>query len=183
MAVMMLVSGRLFDKHGLKKLAVPGIILLIVSTVPFTNLQKDTSLMFITVFCAIRYLGIALVIMPMQTAGMNSLPKELLAHGNAVVNTAKQIVGSLGTAVLITVMSNVTSKNAPVESLATTNSALYKSLILDASLKGIDTTFAMMIGLIVIALVMAFFLKDKNYKKNKKDKLFLKDINEEEQIA
>jgi MFS family permease len=36
MAVMMLISGRLFDKHGVKKLAIPGIILLVIIIYMFT---------------------------------------------------------------------------------------------------------------------------------------------------
>lgn len=35
MAFMMMVSGRLFDKYGVKKLAIPGLILLVISTIPF----------------------------------------------------------------------------------------------------------------------------------------------------
>ena len=177
MAAMMMVSGRLFDKYGVKKLAIPGIILLTVSTIPFTSLQRNTSLMFIMVLYTIRYIGISLAIMPLQTAGMNDLPKRLLPHGSAVVNTAKQVVGSIGTAVLITVMSNVTSTNAPDKALAKTNVGLYKSGMLDATLKGIDTTFIFMIALIVIALVMSFFLN------SKKPKADIKEIKEEIQIA
>lgn len=177
MAVMMLVSGRLFDKIGVKKLAIPGIILLALSTVPFTNLHRETSLMFITVVYAIRYIGIALVIMPLQTDGMNDLPKKLLPHGSAVVNMAKQVAGSLGAAVLITVMSNVTSSNAPDKALVKANVGLYKLGMLDAALKGINTTFIFMIALTTIALVMSFFLKDKNQKRD------IKNTKKEKQVA
>ena len=109
LGVMMLISGRMFDKYGAKKLTIPGIMLLVIASLPFTNLHKDTPTMYITVAYAIRYIGISFALMPMQTAGMNDLPNKLLAHGSAVVNTARQLAGSLGAAVLITVMSNVTT--------------------------------------------------------------------------
>jgi EmrB/QacA subfamily drug resistance transporter len=166
MAVMMLISGRLFDKYGVKKLAIPGIILLIIASFPFASLHRDTSVMFIAVLYAIRYMGIALVIMPMQTAGVNALPNKLLAHASAVINMAKQVAGSLGSAVLITVMSNVAASNAPDKTLAKTNVELYKSGMLDATLKGVNTTFMFVIALTVISLVISFFLKEK--KKNNK---------------
>jgi EmrB/QacA subfamily drug resistance transporter len=166
MAVMMLISGRLFDKYGVKKLAIPGIILLIIASFPFASLHRDTSVMFIAVLYAIRYMGIALVIMPMQTAGVNALPNKLLAHASAVINMAKQVAGSLGSAVLITVMSNVAASNAPDKVLAKTNVELYKSGMLDATLKGVNTTFMFVIALTVISLVISFFLKEK--KKNNK---------------
>jgi MFS family permease len=158
MSVMMLVAGRLFDKHGVKKLAIPGIILLIIAFIPFASLNRDTSVIYITVLYAIRYVGIALVIMPMQTAGVNALPNKLLAHASAVINMSKQVAGSLGSAVLITVMSNVAASNAPNKALAKTNVELYKSGMLDATLKGVNTTFMFVIALTVISLVISFFL-------------------------
>jgi MFS family permease len=161
MAVMMVVSGRLFDKYGLKKLAIPGIILLIVSTFPFANLHKDVSTMYIAVLYAIRYIGIALVLMPLQTAGVNDLPNKLLPHASAVVNTAKQVAGSIGSAILITVMSNVAATNAPNKSLAKTNMGLYKLEMLDAAIKGMNATFKFVIVITVIALVVSFFLNSK----------------------
>lgn len=166
MAVMTLISGRLFDKHGVKKLAVPGIILLIIASFPFASLQRDTSVIFIAALYAIRYIGIALVIMPLQTAGMNALPNKLLPHASAVINMARQVAGSLGSAVLITVMSNVAASNAPDKALAKTNAVLYKSGMLDAAMKGINTTFLFVIALTVISLVMSFFLKDKRKNSN-----------------
>ena len=166
MAVTVLISGRLFDKYGARKLAIPGIILLVIASLPFSNLHKDISTMFITVIYSIRYIGIALVIMPLQTAGMNALPNKLLAHASAVINMAKQVAGSLGTAVLITVMSNVATSNAPAKALAKTNVALYKSGMLDATLKGINTTFIFIIGVTVISLIFSLFLKGKTQNKN-----------------
>ena len=177
MAVMMLVSGRLFDKYGVRKLAIPGIILLIVGTLPFINLHKDTSLIFISVIYSIRYIGIALVIMPMQTAGMNDLPNKVLAHASSVVNMAKQVAGSLGAAILITVLSNVTTSNAPDKVLAKTNVGLYKLGMLDAALKGMNTTFMFVIALTVISLVISFFLKGKKQNNNLIEK------NKSEQVA
>jgi hypothetical protein len=90
----------------------------------------------------------------------------MLAHASAVINMAKQVAGSLGSAVLITVMSNVAASNAPDKALAKTNVELYKSGMLDATLKGVNTTFVFVIALTVISLVISFFLKEK--KKNKK---------------
>lgn len=176
MALMSLISGRLFDKHGVKKLTIPGIILLIIASIPFASLHRDTSVVFIAVLYAIRYTGIALVIMPLQTAGMNALPNNLLAHASAVINMARQVAGSLGTAVLVTVMSNVAASNAPAKALANTNAALYKSGMLDATLKGVNTTFIFVIVLTAISFVMSFLLKDK-----KKDCHLIK--NSKEQVA
>jgi hypothetical protein len=41
--------------------------------------------------------------MPLNTAGVNALPRELGSHGSAVNNTVRQLAGAIGTAVVITV--------------------------------------------------------------------------------
>jgi EmrB/QacA subfamily drug resistance transporter len=167
MAFASLISGRLFDQYGAKKLAVPGVILLVIATMPFTQLHTDTPVALISIFSAIRYIGIALVLMPMQTAGMNSLPNKLITHATAVVNMSKQVAGSLGAAVLITLMSNVASAHAPALEMASTNAAAYQSGMLEATLKGINFTFIFILGLTAIALILAFFLKDKKVQRQK----------------
>jgi uncharacterized membrane protein len=64
--------------------------------------------------------------------------------------------------------------------LAKTDSALYKSGMLDASLKGVNTTFMFVIAITVIALIMSFFLKDK-----KKSRVLVENSNDriEEKLA
>ncbi len=58
-------------------------------------------------------------------------------------------------------MSNVTTSNVPNKALAKTNMELYKSGMLDAATKGMNTTFMVCISLTVAALVMTLFLKEK----------------------
>jgi hypothetical protein len=65
---------------------------------------------------------------------------------------------------LTTVMSNVAASNAPDKALAKTNVELYKSGMLDATLKGVNTTFMFVIALTMISLVISFFLKGEKEK-------------------
>ena len=46
------------------------------------------------------------IMMTVMTEGMNQLPLHLTSHGTAVSNTARTVAGSIGTAFLITVMTN-----------------------------------------------------------------------------
>lgn len=49
-----------------------------------------------------------MVMMPVSTAALNQLPKRLIAHGAAMDNTMKMIAASVGTAILVTVMTSAT---------------------------------------------------------------------------
>lgn len=104
MGLMSPVTGRAFDRYGARWLCVIGFALVAVSTVPLSMLRADTSLLLIAAANAVRMLGTAMVIMPVTTAALNHLPSSLIPHGTAVNNTLRQIAASVGTAVLITVM-------------------------------------------------------------------------------
>jgi len=42
--------------------------------------------------------------MPITTAGLNQLPSNIHAHGTAISNTVKQVSGAIGTALLVTIL-------------------------------------------------------------------------------
>ena len=52
-----------------------------------------------------RMFGLSLVNMPLNTWGLNSLDNSVMSHGTAIGNTFRNVAGSLGTAILVTVMS------------------------------------------------------------------------------
>lgn len=98
------ITGRLFDRFGMKWLAIIGFFILVVTTFMFTSLSTETSFAYIATFNAFRMLSIAMVMMPVTTAGLNQLPQRLIPHGAAVNNTFRQVSGAIGTAVLVTIM-------------------------------------------------------------------------------
>jgi hypothetical protein len=53
-----------------------------------------------------QMIGVTLLMMPLITAGINSLPVPLIAHAAAMNNTLRMVGASIGTAMLITVLSN-----------------------------------------------------------------------------
>ena len=61
-------------------------------------------------FCA--YLGISMVMMRISTNGLNQLPLHLYPHGTAMNNTLNQVAGAIGTALLVTIMTNRTESQA-----------------------------------------------------------------------
>ncbi|MFD2704538.1 MDR family MFS transporter [Salibacterium lacus] len=105
MGLMSPITGRIFDKVGAKWLAITGLLLVTVSNVMYTVLSTETSFVYMTTFYAMRMFGVAMVMMPVTTAGLNVLPRDLIPHGTAMNNTLRQVAGSIGTALLVTVMS------------------------------------------------------------------------------
>jgi len=103
MGVMNPITGKLFDKYGAKWLLRSGLAILTVTTFFFANLSEDTTFTYLAIVNAIRMMGIAMVMMPSTTLGLNQLPNHLISHGTAMNNTFRQISGAVGTAVLVTI--------------------------------------------------------------------------------
>jgi EmrB/QacA subfamily drug resistance transporter len=106
MGVMSPISGAIFDRIGARPLAIIGLIITAVTTWEFSLLTDATTYGHIMVIYTIRSFGMSLLMMSVQTEGLNQLPPHLGSHGTAMSNTVRQIAGSIGTAWLITVMSS-----------------------------------------------------------------------------
>ncbi len=113
------ISGRLFDQFGPRKLAIPGLLIVTVFTLPMVMMGESTSLIYLAIVYMIRTFGLALVNMPLNTWGLNALENDVIAHGTAIGNTFRQVASSLGTATLITVMSIVIAMSPDPASIPT----------------------------------------------------------------
>src|SRR5690625_4905024 len=148
------ITGKIFDRYGAKWLAVIGFIILTVSTFAFTNLGTSTSMLAITILYAIRMFGISMVMMPATTAGLNQLKDSLIPHGIAMTNTLRQVAASIGTAVLVTVMT------------ITTTTAQSNPNIENPSIHGVNVAFIVLTVISALGIVPSFFIeKPRNRKR------------------
>lgn len=139
------ITGRIFDRIGARWLAIIGMSIMVFSTIPFCMLNPSTSYTMLTVMYAIRLLGMSMVMMPVSTAGLNELPKRLIPHGAAMNNTMRQVAASIGTAILVTVM--------------TTTAAASQHTVQYPRIRGINVAFIVAASLGLLALAGSFFLK------------------------
>ena len=135
--------------------------ILTAATAPFAFLTKTTPVLYIVVLYAIRMFGISMVMMPVTTSGMNALPNKLISHGTAVNNTFRQIASSIGTAILISVLTNVTKDNLPGKSVLNSTPLAYKDQAINATLSGYHAAFIVAIVFGIIGFLIAFALKRK----------------------
>lgn len=159
MGAMMPITGAIFDKHGAKRLAISGMLILTAATLPFAFLTKETPIAMIVILYAMRMFGISMVMMPVTTSGMNALPMNLISHGTAVNNTFRQVASSIGTAILISVLTNVTKDNLPKAGLLKTLPLTYKNQAISATLSGYHAAFFVAVIFGVVGFSITFFLK------------------------
>ncbi|WP_059103571.1 MDR family MFS transporter [Shouchella shacheensis] len=144
MGIMSPITGRIFDKVGARTLSIVGLALVFITSAMYTNLSTTTPLTYLTIVYAIRMFGVSLVMMPVTTAGINVLPRELIPHGTAVNNTLRQVSGSIGTAILVTVMTSSAAASPGDE---------------NAMVDGFNHAFMVATAIAFISLVLAFFIK------------------------
>lgn len=105
MGIMGPIAGALFDRIGLRPLAIVGLLIAAAGSWEFSKLTSGTMYDDILKLYVIRSFGVAFIMMPLMTAGLNQLPRHLNSHGTAMSNTMRQVSGSFGTAILVTIMS------------------------------------------------------------------------------
>lgn len=163
MGIMSPITGKLFDAYGPRMLGITGLSIMGISTYMLATLQLDSSYGYIILVYTLRMFGMGMVMMPIVTNGLNQLPTRLNPHGTAVNNTAQQVSGAIGTAVLVTVMNSVTKSRA--EDLmagvdpATMTEATQLLLNQEALLSGIQYSFYVALGMNIVALILVFFVK------------------------
>ncbi|MGV0167971.1 MDR family MFS transporter [Furfurilactobacillus sp. WILCCON 0119] len=162
MALMSPITGQTFDRLGARRLAIAGMFLLTAGTIPFAMITKSTPTIYITFLYAVRMFGISMVMMPVTTAGMNALSFDLISHGTAVNNTTRQVATSIGSAILVSVLTNVTKGAMPAHHILKETPLEYKVKAINATLSGYHATFWVAIAFCLIGFVLAFFLKGAN---------------------
>ncbi|WP_367300501.1 MDR family MFS transporter [Leuconostoc carnosum] len=158
MGIVSPIAGSFYDKHGAKRLATTGFIILIIGTVPLFFLTADTPTLYITSLYTLRMFGIAMTMMPLTASAMGALSPKTAAQGTAANNTMRQVASSLGTAVLASVMQSVTENNMPKSSLKGQDPLAFGQKALDATLNGFHASFLLAAAFAVAALLVTFFL-------------------------
>jgi EmrB/QacA subfamily drug resistance transporter len=111
MGVMSPISGMLYDRIGIRPLAVVGLLITAVTTFEFTKLTSETAYSHLLLFYALRSFGVSFILMTIMTAGLNALPPALKGHGTATSNTMRQVASSIGIALLVTIMTSRTNEH------------------------------------------------------------------------
>ncbi|AJS61309.1 DHA2 family efflux MFS transporter permease subunit [Paenibacillus sp. IHBB 10380] len=163
MGIMSPITGAIFDKVGARWLSVIGLLITVITTYEFTQLTGATTYTHMILIYSIRMFGMSLMMMPIQTAGLNQLPQSMNAHGTAMSNTLRTIAGSIGTAVLVTVMTTQTKSHATELAIAggvsPTDKLAMAHIAAESTIYGINQAFVIATWLAAGALVLAFFIK------------------------
>ncbi|HWD84470.1 MAG TPA: DHA2 family efflux MFS transporter permease subunit [Solirubrobacteraceae bacterium] len=104
MALIMPISGRLTDRLGGGPLALVGVLITALATIPFGLIGAHTSIAFLFAAMFVRGIGIGFAFMPAMTAAFASLQRNELSDATPQLNVLQRLGGSIGTAILAVVL-------------------------------------------------------------------------------
>ncbi|WP_378954082.1 DHA2 family efflux MFS transporter permease subunit [Pelosinus sp. sgz500959] len=104
--LLMPIAAKLADRFGAKPVVVAGIFLLGAGTMPLMYMDMDTSYEYVMGVMVVRGLGLGLFMMPVTVMGMTNIPLDKVSRASSINNALRQISGSMGIAILTTVLQN-----------------------------------------------------------------------------
>ena len=114
------ITGRLYDRIGMKPLALIGCVLVFISNIWILFTDASTSSYMLILPLALLGFGMAFVMMNITTFGMARLVGDAKTDGTALLSCLRTIGGALGTALFVSMMSfGVENQNYTMENIST----------------------------------------------------------------
>ena len=108
LAVLSPIAGHLVDLLGIRGVIIAGFAFLLLGTGSYALVNTDTSLSITTAIYTVRSVGLAFLLMPLQSFAVSGLTLEDADRGMAIMNSFRQIGGSL-CATLLTLVATTLS--------------------------------------------------------------------------
>ena len=135
-------NGRLTQHFGAGRVAIVGVVILCLSTIPLGFVGAHTSILAISLVLAVRGLGIGLSFMPTMTAAFAALRTDQLSDATPQMNVLQRLGGAIGTAVLAVVLQRAAAH-------AHTSTALARAF---------DTAYWWSLGIAALSLIPCIVL-------------------------
>jgi len=103
-------AGRLFDKVGARPILAVGFFILMINTWQLAQIKADTAITWIMFLLAIRGIALGLTVQTTLVAALSVVPGRQVACASALSNSTRQVVQSIGIAVLATLLTSTLSQ-------------------------------------------------------------------------
>jgi EmrB/QacA subfamily drug resistance transporter len=112
--VMVTLSGRLYDRIGPRPLMVAGYSILMLNTWQLSQIRADTALPWIVMLLSLRGIALGLTVQTTFVTALSQVPRHDLARGSSLSNSTRQVIQSIGVAVLATVLASTISPDIQI---------------------------------------------------------------------
>ena len=142
-------AGRIYDKIGIKKLAVAGSVFLLISNIGMYFVTASTSLVISAVLNVVRNVSIGCLMMPLLTWGTTQVDTAKTSDASSLLTSLRTVSGSIGAAIFVGIMSMVTSSSTGLGE--------------KAAMHGLNIAFlSMSAGTLILVLITLIGIRNKS---------------------
>lgn len=109
MVMMMPVAGALYNRLGVYIMLPFGLVVSGAAGIMMSHFTTQTSHLGILVPQVIQGIGFSFMFIPLSTATLSTIPRPLMQSATGLYNLVRQLGGSLGTAIVITILDHKTT--------------------------------------------------------------------------
>ena len=106
MAALMPIAGKMGDKMGPRLLSLGGVLLLCLFMWMYRTLDVNSTTWDVILPTYVRAFGLAMLMMPVMATALNAVPRRMSGQASSLLSLAQQVAGSIGIAVLATVLTH-----------------------------------------------------------------------------
>jgi EmrB/QacA subfamily drug resistance transporter len=140
--ITMPIAGFLADRMAIKKVVIPGLIVICIGMAELTQLGAHTSYTLILGALFVMGLGMGATMMPLFTGALQTLAGPTIARGSTLMNIMQQIASSCGAAIMTVILTNQTKTATTPDEVA----------------HGFGVTFTVAVILVAVTLIPVFLL-------------------------
>jgi EmrB/QacA subfamily drug resistance transporter len=123
--IAMPLASRLTQRFGGGRVAVTGVSVLCLSTLPLTFVGANTSIVAISLVLVVRGLSIGLCFMPAMSAAFSAMRPDQISDATPQINALQRTGGAIGTAVLAVVLQRAAAGSHTPAALASAFDTAY----------------------------------------------------------
>ncbi|MCL2826073.1 MAG: DHA2 family efflux MFS transporter permease subunit [Eggerthellaceae bacterium] len=106
------LAGYLMDRIGVRPIALLGGLCFAAGACLMVVVNAQTSLMMTTVFQTVRALGVSLLVGPLTTFSLGTLPREQVTDGSSFILMVRQTLSALGTSLSVFILTATLAMHA-----------------------------------------------------------------------
>ena len=111
------IAGKFYDKIGEKALAIIGVSIIILGSIPFLTANPETAILLIVITQCVRSCGMGIFNLVSTNAQMSAIPVELSGHASSMTSWFGQMMNAL----MVGIASNIIDIRIATTDAATSN--------------------------------------------------------------
>ena len=124
------IAGKFYDRKGIDKLLLWGVIMISISSALFGCLDYHTPLILVSLLTLVRSLGIGLILNVIPIWGISTIEKNDIGSANAIIQLLRTVAGSISSVLFVALATHGVANITEYEKSAKLHSGISKSFFI-----------------------------------------------------